>query len=117
MEPLPYYFDSINRNAIVVKPKEALFNWVNSIYPDSPVSGVDEGIVYLIKEKDSNYQIENWLKRNFDEIFQNELNNWHTDESAWPPKRTYRQFKEWFDVEIHSMIVDMEDDEIIKEEG
>lgn len=115
MEPIPYFFESINRNAIVVKPREALFNWINGIYPDSPVYQVNEGTVYLIKERPSNQHIKNWLKRNFDQIFQNELNNWYTDENAWPPKRTYRQFKEWFDVEIHLMVVDMEDDEVTKE--
>jgi hypothetical protein len=115
MEPIPYYYDSINRNAIVVKPKQALFNWVNSIYPESPVEAVHEGTVYLIKERDSNKEIEKWLQRNFDSIFQNELNNWHTDEKDWPPKRTYKQFKEWFDFEIHSMILDLEETGITKD--
>ena len=59
--------------------------------------------------------IEKWLQKNFDSIFQNELNNWHTDEKDWVQKRTYKLFKEWFDIEIHSMILDMEDSVIKKE--
>jgi hypothetical protein len=114
-DPFTYFYDSINRNAIVIKPKQALFDWVNSIYPEDPVEFISEGTVYLIKEKDSNIAIENWLKRNFDQIFANELNNWHTDENDWPQKRTYSQFKAWFDVEIHSMILDLEEGEVWKE--
>lgn len=115
MEPIPYFYDSINRNAIVIKPRQALLDWVNSIYPDSPVTGIPEGTVYLVKEKDSNEAIERWLAKNFDDIFQNELNNWHTDEKDWPGQRTWKQFKEWFEVEIHSIILDMEETEIVKE--
>ena len=115
MEPIPYFYDSVNRNAIVVKPKQALFDWINSIYPDSRVETADEGTVYLVKEKDSNEAIEKWLKKNFDNIFQNELNNWHTDEKDWVQKRTYKLFTEWFDIEIHSMILDLEETAITKD--
>jgi hypothetical protein len=115
MEPIPYYYDSINRNAIVIKPKQALFEWVNTIYPGTPVEAVLEGTVYLVKERNSNEQIEKWLQKNFDNIFQNELNNWHTDENDWPTKRTWKQFKEWFAVEIHSMILDMEETPVVKD--
>jgi len=115
LHPMPYYYDSINRNAILVKIKQPLLDWINSIYPDSPVESTNEGTIYLIKEKDSNVAIEKWLKNNFDNIFINELNDWHTDEKDWPQKRTYKQFKEWFDVEIHSMILDLEETVIKKE--
>ena len=115
MEPIPYFYDSVNRNAFVVKSKQPLFDWINSIDPENPVHMELEGTVYLIKEKDSNEQIEKWLQRNFDNIFQNELNNWYVDEKLWPPKRTYKLFKEWFTVEIHSMILDLEEEAIIKE--
>ena len=113
-EPIPYFYDSINRNAIVIKPRQVFFDWINSIYPDDPVEDVDEGTVYLIREKESYIAIEKWLSTKFDNIFQNELNNWHTDEKDWPRKRTYKQFREWFDVEIHSMILDLEETGILK---
>jgi hypothetical protein len=47
---------------------------------------------------DSNEAIEKWLQRNFDRIFQNELNDWHTDEKDWPQKRTFKIFLEWFGI-------------------
>jgi hypothetical protein len=51
----------INRNALIVFPKKALFGWVNYIFPDDPVSYIepldhDMGKVYLLPEKDSTEQ-------------------------------------------------------------
>ncbi len=112
---IPFFYESINRNAIVVKPKQPLYDWINALYPQSPVLAKEEGTVYLIRERDNNEIIERWIKRNFDKIFLNELNDWHTDENDWPAKRTYKMFQEWFEVEIHSFIIDLEDMEIIKE--
>ena|SRR5690606_14041552 len=115
MEPIPYFYDMINRNAIVVKTKQPFLDWVNSLTPDDPTTGNEEGNIYLIKEKDNNEAIARWLSRNFDKIFVNELNDWWVDEKDWPKKRTFKIFKEWFDFEIHSMVLDMEDEDIIKD--
>lgn len=114
MEPIPYYYDSINRSAIVVKPLQPFYDWINAIYPDSPVPFTNEATVYLLKVKDSTGEIENWLKRNFDNIFQNELNEMHTDENDWPQKRTYKLFSAWFETSVQATIFDMEETAIIK---
>jgi len=113
IEPILYY-ESINRNAILVKAKKPFYDWINYVDPDFPVVSNDEGTVYLVKEMQTKEKIENWLKRNFDQIFKNEMNDYHTDEKDWPQKRTYRVFKEWFSVEISSMIVDLNDQPIEK---
>lgn len=117
MEPVPYYFESIDRNAIIVKPKKPFFEWLNSVFPeDNAYHDKDENSIYLIREMDSNEEIRNWLKKNFGKLFENELNDWYTDEDKWPQHRTYKMFSEWFDVEIHSMVLDLEDFPISKSE-
>ena len=61
MEPLEFYYDSINRNAIIVKPKEPFFNWQNHTFPDKePIYEVEENNIYLIREMESNQAIRNW---------------------------------------------------------
>ena len=115
MESMPYYFDSINRNAIVVKAKQPFLDWLNKVDSKYPITQLDEGTIYLIREKDSNKAIENWLKRNFDQIFQNELNDWFTDQTTWPTQRTFKLFKEWFEYEMCSMILDLEDTDVTKD--
>jgi len=34
MEPIPYFFDTVNRSAIAIKPKQPLLDWINGLYPD-----------------------------------------------------------------------------------
>ncbi|SRR5690554_3545129 len=110
------YYDSIDRNAIVVKPKAPLSNWLNRVFPaDEPIQEFDDNTIYLIREMDSNQDIQTWLKKNFDGIFINELNNWSTDKDSWPKNRTYKMFTDWFDVEIHSMVLDLEESPVTKE--
>jgi hypothetical protein len=115
MEPIPYYFESIDRNAIVVKPKKPFFDWLQSLFPeDDPRTEKTENNIYLIREMGSNEQIKKWIKKNFNQLFENELNDWYTDEAAWPQNRTYKMFEEWFDVEINSMILDIEEFPVTK---
>ena len=116
MEQIPYFFESIDRNAIIIRPKEPFFNWAKSVFPDDEdINENDENNIYLVKEMDSNEEVLQWIKRNYEMIFVNELNDWYTDEDKWPQKRTYKMFSEWFEAEICSMILDLEDYEITKE--
>ncbi len=38
------------------------------------------------------------------------------DEKLQPKNRNFKMFKKWFDVEIHSMVIDLVDEGIEKEE-
>ena len=40
-------------------------------------------------------------------IFESELLGWSTDDSTWPAERTYEMFRQWFDIEINSMMIDL----------
>jgi hypothetical protein len=116
MEPIPFFYDAIDRNAIVVRPKEPFFDWLNSVINErKPITNNDENNIYLIHEMDSNEAVLKWIKRNFDKIFINELNDWYTDEEKWPNSRTYKMFSEWFEVEICSVILDLEDYPVTKD--
>ena len=113
MEPIPYFFDTVNRSGIGVKPKRPLLDWINALYPDMIEDG-SESTVYLVKERCGAEEIENWLKRNFKNIFESELNDRHTDEANWPQKRTFKVFKAWFDTEAHPMVMDVEESPLLK---
>ena len=116
IEPIPYFYESINRNAILVKPKKPFFEWLNkTIQEGDPINSVTESNIYLIREMFSNEEVMAWLKTNFDMVFVNELNDWVIDESVWPQNRTYQMFTKWFDIEVHSMILDLEEFPITKE--
>ena len=48
-------------------------------------------------------------------FFEHSLNEWFTDETMWPKNRTRKMFHEWFDIEFHSMVWDMEEEPLAYE--
>ncbi len=45
-------------------------------------------------------------------LFEQELVGWSQDEDAWPTKRDFHTFLEWFDIEFHSMVLDLAEGEL-----
>lgn len=116
IEELQYNEGYINRNAILIKPRPAFWEWIKSkdksfVAPDWEV----EHNIYLIPEKDSDKEAIQWLKKNFETVFVNELSDWINDPDQWPPKRTYKIFNELFAATFHSMILDLVHEPVIKE--
>ncbi len=103
----------IDRHAIVLKPKQPLFDWINGIYPEKPIFEADEANIYLINNRKAKI-LDSWLKKHFDRFFQMELEYWHTNKKEWPQKRTYKLFKEWFQIEVSTLVMDLENAPIFK---
>lgn len=103
----------INRNAIIIKPKQPFVDWHNSLYPDSKLDEIDVDI-YLV-DGDIN-DLEKFLKKKFDKLFKMVLEDWHTNKKEWPQKRNYKMFNLWFRVEISETIYDLEKKPILKSE-
>jgi hypothetical protein len=103
----------INRYAIVLKPQQPLFDWINKLYPDDKISEVKEANIYLVDDEIDD--LEKWLQKKFDKFFMMELDEWHTNKKEWPQKRNYKMFKEWFQVDISTMIYDLEKRPVLKE--
>jgi len=116
MEPIPYFYEAIDRNAILLRPQKPFYDWLHTVYPkDKGRDPQDECNIYLIHEMGSNEVVIDWIKEHYDHLFANELNDWNTDEDRWPKDRTYAMFAAWFTVEVHSMVLDLEDDPVTKE--
>lgn len=102
----------INRNAIILSPLKPFKDWVVNLYPDEADAYI-ESSTYLINE---DIDLEEWLKKKYNKLFKIELEWWHTNEKTWPQKRNYKMFNKWFQVDISSMIYDLEDYPISKSE-
>lgn len=101
----------LNRAALIVRPRQPFLDWAASLEVDGLVpDAAGERTVYLIPEPDDDAHAERIVRRVFAEIFERELDGWWTDESAWPTKRTFAVFKQWFSIEIHTVIEDLVDD-------
>ncbi len=111
--------ETINRCVLVVKGKQPFLEWARNLPDPSPDLTLDrvqdDSHTYLLPSYEMKDQQEGLLKEFYKEIFEQELVAWWREESAWPRKRTLTMFKEWFDVEFHSMAIDLVDDEIVKE--
>ena len=101
----------VKRTALRIKPKQRYIEWANALDEDGVKIGVDfmpEGRIYLVEDStDFELDIEAMVKPHFETIFEEELNNWHRVESDWPSKRDLAMFGEWFEVEMHSMVLDL----------
>jgi hypothetical protein len=115
MEPIPVYFENVRRSALVIKPKKPFLDWLISIDGDNKtIDLISDQDVYLLPDFDEIRQLENWLKKNFDQIFCDQMNNWYIDETLWVQKRTFKTFKDWFDFTLHTMIWDTLEEPIEK---
>ncbi len=102
---------TINRSLIVVKPKQPFLNWGNSI-SEGPFGDLTldylskDTTTYLSPEFESDEEYLRLIKSIYSDIFSHELEAWCTDQSAWLSNRTYEMFCEWFEIEVHSMVID-----------
>ncbi len=109
----------LNRAAVVLRYKQPYVDWVQIAGPDpladySLAEANDDGETFLIPSFDSpvapvdgTEDAIKWVEKRWKMFFEHILDDWIQDESAWPPKRTLKMFREWFDVEYRSIVWDM----------
>lgn len=95
----------VDRIAINVKPLQPFLDWCLNLYPDE-LDEIEVTNTYLIGHDIEN--VEAWLRKKFDKIFTFELESWHLNKKEWPQKRNYKMFKEWFQVDVSTMVYDLE---------
>jgi len=101
---------TINRAVAVIKPKQPYIDWVNHL-PDNQdwvtVANLQtDCTAILIPEFDREKKSKAFIDTLAESIFEEELAGWCTGEACWPKKRTKKMFREWFDVEVHSVVLE-----------
>ena len=112
----------LNRTAISIVGKQPYIDWTRR--HDADVSKgmltVDRvrpyGTAILLPEFELEEDVQEWIEENAPWLFEFQLAAWTDDESTWPSPRDLRQFREWFRVDIHNVVVDVADDDIEGEE-
>jgi hypothetical protein len=111
------YMDTLNRSAIVVKPKQRFLDWIHAADPTSHeltlLHVCREPTIYLIPECDTDEGLGDVLRESCGEIFEEQLSGWYKDMSTWPRDRSYDEFCQWFDYQHHSMLIDLCDELLI----
>lgn len=104
---------TINRSLVVLLPKQPVLDWIMRVDPNPPKLTLEElrqeQDVFLISQRaaETVEDAERWVHRRWKVFFEAFLHDWYTEESWWPKNRSLKMFKEWFDVQYHSMVWDL----------
>jgi hypothetical protein len=96
---------TINRTAITITPKQPYIEWANS-FDDAEKYDKPHATTILIPDKYDEFNYESYLKKICKIVFEEELESWMAEPNDWPKKRTYKIFKEWFEVICSDMTWD-----------
>ncbi len=107
----------INRAVLMVIPKRPFFEWEKSVFPDLPSieEGLDDYNAYLLKDNILPDELKSGLKNQWQWIFENELRGICEDEATWPKNRSWKLFNEWFELKFSSIVLDLVNGPIRKE--
>ncbi len=110
----------INRNSLLVRKKQPFVDWVNYMdalhsSPDSIMDFTLESVnheckVYLIDPIELMEVTRDYIEMLKPRIFEAELCGYFNKLTIenWPEDRSAKVFDEWFEIEFHSMVIDME---------
>jgi hypothetical protein len=104
----------LNRAAIILKYKAPAVRWINEADPYPPAHPItletanQDPTVYLIDDADAETgaAFTRWLNQGYKALFAQELNGWYVDPALWPQDRSLRVFESWFDIELHTVLID-----------
>ena len=108
----------INRTAVTVVGAEPYLKWAHArdaaFGPGELIAPRTRsfGTAYLLPEAVEEEDLLEWIEDNFATLFESQLSAWTEDEAAWPAARDLKTFREWFRVDLHSVVVDVGEDDI-----
>ena len=112
----------VNRTAISIVGAQPYVDWTrkteSTVERDTVTvaRATPFGTAVLLPEFELEEDILEWVEENASWLFELQLESWTDDESQWPAERDLTMFREWFRVEVHSVVVDVGDDDIEGEE-
>jgi len=112
----------LNRTAITIVGTGPYIDWTRRNDADADkgtltvVRAKTYGTAYLLPEFELEEDLQEWVEENATWLFEWQLAAWTEDESAWPATRDLKAFREWFRIDVHSVVVDVPDDDIEGEE-
>ena len=111
----------LKRTALSVTPKRPHIDWANGLEAGGVKIGSEfmpEQTIYLAEDTtDQVVDLRTLLKPYYVTIFEEELGGWHRRESEWPVKRDLTTLLAWFEVEVHSMVLDLRGGWCVRTEG
>jgi len=107
---------------ILLMPKQPVLDWIQCVDPEplqlTLAQLCEDQDAFLIEQDSvrSSESAQRWVWRRWKTFFEQYLYDWFTDESYWPQNRSLKMFKEWFDIQFHSMVWDLSSQPILHED-
>lgn len=118
MNRTPRY--TLNRTVAVLVPKQPFMDWLNHVDQEDHSLTIEElrndNEVFLIPQLSDHIKSVKWIESRWSYLFEHMLMGWVSDETIWPQERTLAMFKDWFDIETHTMAWDLSDDPLAVED-
>lgn len=116
---MPFLF----RTAVIVSRKQPYIDWANSLRDPNddkdilfPPELEGRREIYLGPHSDLEQTLDQALSEIWEDIFEEELFGWSTDERQWPSTRSREMFDAWFETELADSIVDLAPDDPLTED-
>ena len=100
----------VDRSLALIRPKAPFLAWLNSL-PGQPLGLTLDTLrsdctSFLLAKYDTPEEAIAYIDDIYKQIFSLELLSWCEDRNDWPKDMGLKAFWEWFDVEIHEMVLD-----------
>ena len=106
----------VDRSAVVLKPTQKFLDWLKSTDENMPELTLEQirsnCSVFLEPEFDTTEAVVGYFDERYRQIFEAEVSSWEVPQEHWPQDMGLQAFWEFFDVEIHDMVLDMDDADI-----
>jgi len=112
----------INRTAVSVTGADPYIQWTQKTDGDADKGALTVrrakpyGAAFLLPEFELEEDVQEWVEDNAAWIFEVQLAAWTEDASLWPATRDLATFRQWFRIDVHSVVIDVPDDDIEGEE-
>lgn len=103
----------VDRTAVVLKPTSNFLAWLKQAdenMPDLTLEQIRANCsVFLVPQFDEPEAVVSYFDERYQTIFEAEISGWDISRSQWPADMSLKAFWEYFEVEIHDMVLDMEE--------
>jgi hypothetical protein len=107
------------RTAVLITRKQPFVDWANECsddgveFPDELARTPD---VYLGPHGEASHGVDQVLDAVWEDIFEEELDGWCTDQDRWPQNGTREMFDRWFHSQLADSIIDLVPDTPLTED-
>ncbi len=107
----------VDRTAVVLKPTDKFLQWLKTAdenMPDLTLAQVRANCsVYLVAQFDEPEAVVSYFDDRYQQIFEAEISGWDVPKSQWPQDMSLKAFWEYFEIDIHDMVLDMEEGDMM----